>query len=174
MMAVSPDMVRRLRDQSGAGVMNCKKALEKAEGEGLNDEALLKRAGSILEEEGAEKMARRQDRETAQGVVDCYVHGSRIGAIVELNCETDFVARNEAFRNLAHEVAMQVASMNPLYLDEASIPEGTPGSKEELALLSQPFIKDPKRTIGDLVNEVSRTTGEVVRVRRFERFELGK
>jgi elongation factor Ts len=84
------------------------------------------------------------------------------------------VARNEAFRNLAHEVAMQVASMNPLYLDEASIPEGTPGSKEELALLSQPFIKDPKRTIGDLVNEVSRTTGEVVRVRRFERFELGK
>jgi len=173
-MAVSPDMVKRLREDSGAGVMNCKKALEKADSEGVTGEALFARAGQILAEEGAEKMARRQDREASQGLITSYVHGGRIGALVELNCETDFVARNEAFQTLAHEVALQVASMNPRYIDEASIPEGTEGRKEELALLSQPFIRDPKRTIGELVSEVSRTTGEVVRVRRFQRFELGQ
>lgn len=173
-MAVSPDMVKRLREESGAGVMNCKRALEKADGEGLSGDAIFRRAEEILIEEGAEKMARRQDREASQGLIASYVHGGRIGALVELNCETDFVARNEAFVALAREVAMQVASMDPKFVDEASIPEGTEGRKEELALLSQPFIRDPKRTIGELVNEVSRTTGEVVRVRRFQRFELGQ
>ena len=112
-MAVSPDMVKKLRDESGAGVMACKKALEKAEAEGLNGDAQWKRATQILEEEGAEKMARRQDREASQGLIEAYVHGGRIGVLVELNCETDFVARNEAFRTLAHDVALQIASMNP-------------------------------------------------------------
>lgn len=173
-MAVSPDMVKKLRDESGAGVMACKKALEKAETEGLNGDAQWKRATQILEEEGAEKMARRQDREASQGLIEAYVHGGRIGVLVELNCETDFVARNEAFRTLAHDVALQVASMNPRYLDAAQIPADEEGKPEELALLSQPFIRDSGRTIGDLVAEVSRTTGEVVRVRRFQRYELGQ
>jgi len=173
-MAVSPDMVKQLRDSSGAGVMACKKALEKAEGEGLNGDSLFKRAAHILEEEGAEKMARRQDRDASQGLIESYIHSGRIGALVELNCETDFVARNDAFRSLAHDIAMQVASMNPQYLDAADIPADVEGRKEELALLQQPFIKEPKRTIADLVAEVSRTTGEVVRVRRFQRFELGQ
>ncbi len=173
-MAVSPDMVKQLRETSGAGVMNCKKALEKADGEGITGDAIFKRAAQILAEEGAEKMASRQDRETAQGVVASYIHGGRIGAMVELNCETDFVARNEAFQTLAREIAMQVASMDPQFIDEASVPEDTEGKAEEIVLLKQPYIKDGKKTIGDLVNEVSRTTGEVVRVRRFARYALGQ
>ncbi len=173
-MAVSPDMVKRLRDESGAGVMACKKALEKAEAEELSGDAQWKRAIQILEEEGAEKMAHRQDREASQGLIETYVHGGRIGVLVELNCETDFVARNEAFRTLAHDVALQIASMNPQYLDAQEIPAGEEGRPEEVALLSQPFIRDSGRTIGDLVSEVSRTTGEVVRVRRFQRYELGQ
>jgi elongation factor Ts len=100
--------------------------------------------------------------------------GGKIGVLVEVNCETDFVARNDAFKTLAHDVALQIASMNPQYLDEKEIPEGTEGRPAELALLSQPFIRDGSRTIADLVSEVSRTTGEVVRVRRFSRFELGQ
>jgi elongation factor Ts len=173
-MPVSPDMVKKLRDESGAGVMACKKALEKAEGEGLSGDAQWKRAIQILEEEGAEKMARRQDREASQGLIEAYVHGGRIGVLVELNCETDFVARNEAFRTLAHDVALQIASMNPKYVDASELPAGEEGKPEELALLSQPFIRDAGRTVGDLVAEVSRTTGEVVRVRRFQRYELGQ
>src|SRR5579883_1133558 len=173
-MAVSPEMVKQLRESSGAGVMACKKALERAEGEGLSGNAIFDRATKILEEEGAEKMARRQDREASQGLIEAYVHGGRIGVLVEVNCETDFVARNDAFKTLAHDVALQIASMNPQFLDEKEIPEGTEGRKEELALLSQPFIRDGSRTIGDLVSEVSRTTGEVVRIRRFARFELGQ
>jgi elongation factor Ts len=167
-------MVKQLRESSGAGVMACKKALERAEGEGLSGTGLFERATHILEEEGAEKMARRQDREASQGVVEAYIHGGRIGVLVEVNCETDFVARNEAFRTLAHDVALQVASMNPQFVDEKEIPEGTEGRREELALLSQPFIRDASRTISDLVAEVSRTTGEVVRIRRFTRYELGQ
>ncbi len=173
-MAVSPDMVKQLRETSGAGVMNCKKALEKADGEGVTGEAIFKRAAQILAEEGAEKMASRQDRETAQGVIASYIHGGRIGALVELNCETDFVARNDAFQTLAREIAMQVASMDPQFVDEASVPEGTEGKAEEIVLLKQPYIKDGKKTIGDLVNEVSRNTGEVGRVRRFMRYALGQ
>ncbi len=173
-MAVSPDMVKQLRETSGAGVMNCKKALEKADSEGVTGEAMFKRAAQILAEEGAEKMASRQDRETAQGVIASYIHGGRIGAIVELNCETDFVARNDAFQTLAREIAMQVASMDPRFVDEASVPEDTDGKAEEIVLLKQPYIKDGKKTIGDLVNEVSRNTGEVVRVRRFMRYALGQ
>src|SRR5579883_181803 len=161
-MAVTMEMVKSLRETSGAGVMACKRALEKAESEGLDGDALVKRAIQILEEEGAEKMARRQDRETSQGLIEAYVHGGRIGVLVELNCETDFVARNEAFRTLAHDVALQIASMNPQYVDESEIPEGTEGKPEELALLSQPFIRDSGRSVGDLVAEVSHTTGEVV------------
>src|SRR5262249_55951954 len=136
--------------------------------------AQMQRATAILEEEGAEKMARRQDREASQGLIECYVHGGRIGALVEVNCETDFVARNEAFRTLAHDVAMQVASMQPEYLDPSEVPADETRDKKEVALLAQPFIKDASRTIADLVSEVSRTTGEVVRIRRFQRFELGK
>jgi len=173
-MAISPDMVKSLRESSGAGVMACKKALEKAEGEGNHGDAVFKRAAQILEQEGAEKMARRTDREASQGTIEAYVHGGRIGAIVEINCETDFVARNEAFKTLARDVAMQVASMDPQYLDAAEIPTDAEGKAETLALLSQPFIRDAKRTIADLVAEVSRTTGEIVRIRRFQRYELGR
>jgi len=173
-MAVTMEMVKSLRETSGAGVMACKRALEKAESEGLDGDALVKRAIQILEEEGAEKMARRQDRETSQGVIHAYVHGGRIGAMVEINCETDFVARNESFQKLAHDVAMQIAAMDPQYLDPAEVPPDEQARVQELALLAQPFIWDNTRTIADLVAEVSRTTGEVVRIRRFVRYELGR
>src|SRR5438045_706792 len=122
-MAVSPDLVKTLRDSSGAGIMACKKALEKAEGEGLGGDAQFRRANEILEQEGAEKMARRTDRATGQGLIDAYVHQDRIGALVEVNCETDFVARTEQFRTLVHEIALQVASMNPQFVDETELPE---------------------------------------------------
>jgi elongation factor Ts len=174
-MPITSNLVMSLRESSGAGVMACKRALEKAEGEGLSGDGLMKRATQILEEEGAERMARRQDRDASQGLIESYVHGNRIGVLVEVNCETDFVARNEAFRTLAHDLALQIASKaETQYIDPSEIPEGTEGDPKEIALLSQEFIKDSGRTIGELVTEVSRTTGEVVRVRRFARFELGK
>jgi elongation factor Ts len=172
-MAVSQEMVKALRESSGAGVMACKKALEKAEGEGLAGDAQVKRATQILQDEGAEKMARRQDREASQGLVYSYIHGGRVGALVEINCETDFVARNDAFQQLAREVAMQVASMNPQYIDVTEVPADDAANAKELALLAQPYIRDGSRTIADLVADVSRQTGEVVRVRRFVRYEVG-
>src|SRR5712692_9086018 len=154
MADVSAAMVKELREKTGAGMMDCKKALAESEGD-------FAKAEEYLRKKGMSGAAKKQGRIAAEGLVGTYVHGGRIGVLVEVNCETDFVARTDAFRTLAHDVALQVASMNPQYVDESEIPEGTEGSKAGLALLSQPFIRDPKRTIAELVTEVSRTTGEV-------------
>jgi elongation factor Ts len=114
-------------------------------------------------------------RETSQGLIDCYIHaGGRIGAMVEVNCETDFVARTEDFKVLAHELAMQIAATNPLSIAEDDLPSGAEGDPAELCLLRQPFIKDGSRTVGDVVKDVIAKTGENIRVRRFARFELGQ
>ena len=166
-MAVSTADVKRLREETSAGVMDAKKALEEAGGN-------FDKAKELLRERGVAAAAKRSDRQTGQGIVEAYIHGQgRIGAIVELQCETDFVARTDAFKALARDVAMQVAAMNPLALTPEEVPADAPGTKEENALLTQAFIKDGKKTIADLVQDVIATTGENVRVARFSRFEIG-
>ena len=167
-MEVTVDMVKALRDRSGAGVMDCKRALEEAEGD-------LDRAEDILREQGAILAAKKASRVTNEGLIESYIHsGGRIGAIVEVNCETDFVARTQDFQQLAHDLAMQVAAMSPLYVDSTDIPEGTEANSQEECLMQQPFIKDPTKTVQDLVNESVGKLGENVRVRKFTRFSLGE
>jgi elongation factor Ts len=166
---VTTALIKELREATGAGVMDAKRALDEAGGD-------IKKATVIIREKGIAAAAKRSDRETGQGVVEAYIHGGgRIGVIVELNCETDFVANTPDFRDLARSIAMQVAAMNPKVVsveqrtdDMAGLPDS------EVVLLSQPFIKESSRTIGDLVNDVIAKTGENVRVGRFSRFELGK
>lgn len=166
-MAVSTEDVKRLREETSAGVMDAKKALEEAGGN-------FDKAKELLRERGVAAAAKRSERATGQGVVEAYIHGQgRIGAIVELQCETDFVARTDAFKTLARDVAMQVAAMSPLALTPEEVPADAAGTKEENALLTQAFIKDGKKTIADLVQDVIATTGENVRIARFSRFEIG-
>lgn len=167
MVEVAASVVRELRERSGAGVMECKRALEVTEGN-------LERALEILREQGAAKAAQRAERETSQGMVESYLHGGgRIGALVELNCETDFVARTDNFRALAHDLAMQVAATAPRYLAPEDVPADEQGEVKEICLLEQPFIKDPSKSIRDLVEDAVRKTGENVHIRRYARFELG-
>ena len=167
-MQISVDLIKALRQRTSAGVMDSKRALEEAGGD-------LDRAEEILREQGIASAAKKAGRETSEGVVETYVHsGGRIGAMVELNCETDFVARTPEFRELAHDVALQVAAMSPLYVDAEDIPEGEPVAPEETCLLRQPFIKDTTRTVADLVTETVGRLGENIRIRRFSRFSLGE
>jgi elongation factor Ts len=165
---VTVDDVRRLREETGAGVMDAKRALDETGGN-------FDKARQLLRERGIASAAKRSERETNQGVVESYIHGQgRIGALVELNCETDFVARTEAFRTLARDVAMQVAAMNPAGLRPEDVPTDAIGGQAANALLTQPFIKDGSKTIEQLVQDVIAQTGENVRVARFARFELGQ
>ncbi len=151
-MATAAD-VARLRSETGAGVMECKRALEETKGD-------FEKAKSLLKERGLAKAAKKSDRETKEGVIESYIHaGGRIGALVELASETDFVARNQDFKDLARHIAMQVAAMEPADVDE---------------LLGQDYIEDASKTIGDLVTTLAASTGENVQVRRIARFELGK
>jgi elongation factor Ts len=152
-MAVDPEDVRRLRAETGAGVMDCKRALEEARGD-------FEKARGLLRDRGLAKAGEKAEREAKEGVVEAYVHaGGRIGALVELSSETDFVARNPDFRGLAKEIAMQVAAMDPKDIHE---------------LLEQAYIRDASKTVGELVTGLAATTGENVRVRRFTRFQLGE
>lgn len=168
MMAVSAETVKKLRDLTGAGMLDCKKALEKTGGE-------LDKAKEILRKRGIAIAEKKATQETRQGLVEAYVHADgRLGALVELNCQTDFVARTDGFRALAHELAMQVAATDPQHLAPDELPAGSDGNPEELCLLAQPFIRDPSRTIQDLINDTIAKTGENIRVRRFARFHLGR
>lgn len=166
-MAVSTDLIKQLREDTGAGVMDAKRALDETGGD-------MEKAKEILREKGLAAAAKRSERETNQGVVEAYIHaGGRIGVLVEVNCETDFVANTPEFRQLAKDIAMQVAAMQPQVVDVESRTPEMEGSDEEIVLLAQPFIRDGSRTIGDLVKEAIARTGENVRVSRFSRFELG-
>ena len=161
---ISAARVKELRELSGAGVMECKKALVEAAGD-------IQRALQMLREQGLSQAAKRGDRETGQGLIEAYIHGGgRIGVLLELQCETDFVARTPDFQQLAHDLAMQVAATDPSSLDGE---EGQESDADSLPLLKQPFIKDPGRTVGDIVKEVAAKTRENVVVRRFIRFQLG-
>ncbi len=151
-MSYTAKDVKTLREQTGAGVMDCKKALEEANGD-------MKQAAKLVKQRGMARAEKKADRETKEGYVTSYVHATgKVAAMVELLCETDFVARNEEFRALTHDLAMQVASMNP-----KDVPE----------LLKQEYIKDPGVTIEDLVKQLSGKIGEKLAVNRIVRFEVG-
>ena len=160
--------IKSLRDATGAGIMDCKKALERAEGD-------VEKAQEILRQKGISVAAKKADREVREGIIEAYVHsGNRIGALVEVNCETDFVARTPEFKELSHDLAMQIAAMSPEFIGDGDLPEDLDGASQEAVLLLQPYIKDPTKTIQELVNEVIARVGENVRIRRFSRFVLGE
>ena len=165
----SADDVKKLRELTNAGVMDCKRALDEAGGS-------IEKAVQVLREKGIASAEKRAGRTTGQGLVESYIHaGGRIGVLVEVNCETDFVARTEGFKALAHDIAMQIAGVpTTLAITEEELPADAEGSVEETVLLKQPFIRDGSRTIESLIKEQIATTGENIQVRRFSRFELGQ
>ena len=167
-MVVSTEAVKELRERTGAGVMDCKRALEEVNGD-------LDKATEILRQRGLALAEAKAHRVTMQGLVECYIHaGGRIGAMVELNCETDFVARTDSFKALAHDLATQVAATGPLFVSPDDVPPGAEGDHSEMCLMLQPYIRDPSRTIQELVSEAIAQTKENIRVSRFARFELGQ
>ncbi|MER3401201.1 MAG: translation elongation factor Ts [Thermoflexus sp.] len=195
---ITVDMVKRLREMTGAGVLDCRKALEETGGD-------FEKAIDYLREKGLARAARKLERTAREGLVVAYVHpGNRVGVLLELNCETDFVARTSEFQQLAHDLLLQIAAANPRYIRREDIPaevlererqiylkealhEGKPPSIaekiaenrlarfiQEVCLLEQPFIKDESRTVGQLIMEVIAKVGENIVVRRFARYELGE
>ena len=165
-MEISVTLIKDLREKTSAGVMECKQALQEADGQ-------LDRACEILRERGLAKAVKKMDRVASQGLIEAYVHpGGRIGAMVEINCESDFVAHTDEFKVLAHDLALQIAATDPQYISPEEIPQGANLNPEEACLLAQPFIKDEGRKISDLIAEVSARVGEKVVVGRFARFEL--
>ena len=196
-MSVSAKEVKALRDHTGAGMMDCKGALQETGGD-------FEAAVDLLRSKGAAKAAKRADRATNEGTIGYYLHhGARIGVLVELNCETDFVANTEGFRDLARDLAMHIAAANPLAVRSEALPEdllererqvyleqvrgeGKPEAIqdkigegkmrkyfEESILLKQKFVKNPEQTIEDLITEISSKTGEKIQVARFSRLEVG-
>jgi len=152
-MGVSLDQIKQLREKTSAGVADCRKALEEAGGD-------FEKAEELLKSWGIDKAASKADREAGQGLVETYIHsGGKVGAMVEVNCETDFVARTDEFKTLAHEVAMQVSAMDTKDVEE---------------LLEQEYIRDSSKKIGDLVKEAIAKLGENIVIKRFMRFELGQ
>ncbi len=166
-MAVTKEDIMALREKTGAGIMDTKRALEETNGN-------VAKAEEILRERAMKVAVKKAERTTGQGLVETYIHGNgRIGAMVEVNCETDFVARTEQFRTLVHDIAMQVAAMDPQYVgDEPDAPPTTPETGEN-RLLYQAFIKNPSKTIKELVTDTVGAVGENIRIRRFARFQVG-
>jgi len=151
-MKVSVADIKKLRAKTGAGIADCRKALEESGGD-------FKKAEALLKSRGAEIASKKKDRATGQGLVETYIHsGGKVGAMVEINCETDFVGKTDEFKNLAHEVVMQIAAMDPKDVEELS---------------KQEYIRDSSKTIDDLIKEVIAKVGENIVIKRFIRFELG-
>ncbi|MGQ9825193.1 MAG: translation elongation factor Ts [Desulfotomaculales bacterium] len=198
MGAVTAAMVKELRERTGAGMMDCKKALAETGGD-------MQKAIDYLREKGLAAAAKKAGRVAAEGVVDAYIHpGGKVGVLLEVNCETDFVARTDDFRTLVHDLALQVAAAKPGYVRREDVPEEVLAREKEIlaaqaagegkpekvigkivegrlekffkeaCLLEQPFIKNPDITVGQLVNEHIARLGENIIVRRFVRFELGE
>lgn len=197
-MAITTEMIKQLREATGAGILDCRKALENADGD-------FQKAIDFLREKGLATASKRSERKASEGVVELYNHGNgRVGVMVEVNSETDFVGRSEAFREFAHEVALQVAAAAPLYIREEDIPqevldheaaiatakareEGKPENilprivegnlnkfKDEVVLLRQKYIRDEDITIQQLLNDTVLKTGENIVIRRFARWALGE
>ena len=197
-MEINAAQVKTLRESTGAGIMDCKKALQEAQGD-------MDKALRILREKGLAGAKKKAGRAVADGVVDAYIHlNNRLGVLLEVNCETDFVARNETFRAMVHDIAMHIAAAGPLFVSAEDIPpevleqereiyraralqEGKPEKVvdkivegrlkkyyEEVCLLDQPFVKDPEITVGELVQRTIAALGENIVVRRFVRYQLGE
>ncbi len=197
-MAISASQIKELRDATGVGFLDCRKALEEANGD-------FEKAVDLLRERGLAKAAKRSDREASEGIVELYNHGNgRVGVMVEVNCETDFVARSEAFRNFAHEIALQIAASSPQWVKEEDIPEevldrekeisrnraleeGKPEKildrivegrikkyKEEVVLLQQPYIRNEDLTVEKFLYETIAAIGENIVIRRFVRWQVGE
>ena len=168
MAKISTAQIKELRDQTGAGIMDAKRALEDADGD-------MKSAAEALMEQGLASAAKRAGREASEGVIEAYIHtGSRVGSLVELNCETDFVARTPEFNNLARDLAMQVAAMNPRFVDRDSVPDDAGDVSEDEILLDQMYIRDNSKKISELISELVAKVGENVKIGRIERFALGE
>lgn len=176
---MSTELVKELRALTSAGVMDCKRALDEAGGN-------VQKAAEILRQQGLAKAEKKMGREAGQGLIHTYIHaGGRIGAMIELNCETDFVARTDDFKSLAHDLAMQAAAVPPRFVNvddvsdsdrEAGIAEFGDEKRflESTVFLSQPFIKEPRRSIEDVVRDAISKVGENIVVRRVARFEVGE
>jgi elongation factor Ts len=197
-MAASTEQIKELREATGAGVLDCKKALDEANGD-------LQKAAALLQERGLAKAAKRSDRETAAGMLELYSHGEgRVGVMVEVNCETDFVARTDEFRQFAHEMVLQVAATSPEYVSQEDIPQGVIEAEraamakqaaeegkpadvverivegrfakylEQVCLLNQPYVRDDAKTVDELLKELIASTGENIQIRRFVRWEVAE
>ncbi len=197
-MEITLAMIKELRERTSAGINDCKKALTDADGD-------MNKAADLLREKGLAAAAKRAGRVASQGVVECYVHGGgRIGVMVEVNCETDFVAQNEKFKAFAKDIAMHIAASNPLYVSKDNVPaediekeravlrqkalnDGKPEKivdrivdgqiakfYEEYCLMEQAFVKDPDLKVADLLNSLVAVIGEKITIRRFVRFERGE
>lgn len=198
MAEITAVLVKELRERTGAGMMDCKKALSATDGD-------LEKAIDFLREKGLAAAAKKAGRVAAEGLVEAYIHGGgRIGVLVEVNCETDFVAKTDAFKELVKDVAMHIAATNPSYLKREEVPtaeleheqavlaeqarnEGKPEKiiekmvagriekyYKEVCLMEQPFVKDPDKTISDLITESIAKIGENISIRRFTRYQLGE
>jgi len=166
-LKISVDRVKELREQSGAAIMQCRNALIEAQGD-------IEKALQILKQQSIFLAEKKQNRTAIQGLIEAYVHaGGRIGAMVEVNCESDFVARTDEFKELAHHLAMQVAAMAPKFISREEVPEGTDIEPQTACLLLQPDIKNPDKTVKDIITETIAKVGENIKVSRFARFELG-
>jgi elongation factor Ts len=197
-MAVSADKVKELREKTGAGMMDCKRALEQCGGD-------LEKATNLLREKGTAVLSKREAKVTTEGTVACYIHtGAKVGVMVELNSETDFVAKTDEFQELAHDIAMQISWSQPEYVTRQDIPEDRIEKEREIhrqwalnqgkpeaavpkivegriekffstvVLMDQPFIKNEDMTIGDLIREKAGKLGEKIAVRRFVRYRVGE
>jgi len=197
-MSISTEQIKELREATGSGILDCKKALQESDGD-------YEKAVEILRKQGLAQAAKRADREASEGILELYSHGDgRIGVMVEVNCETDFVARSDEFRDFAHEIALQIAAMSPLWVEEEEIPEqviekeseiardralqeGKPEHiidrivegrlgkfKDQTVLMRQAYIRDEELTIQDLLHEKIAAIGENIIIRRFARWQLGE
>ena len=169
-MSVNVDSIKLLRNSTGFGIMECKKALEDADGD-------IEKAKELLEKLGSLKATKKLSRDTKEGVIESYIHnGSRVGAIVELNCETAFVARTSEFKELAHDIAMQVAAMNPQYINSDDVPDEKDDTEinEDDFLVNQACIKDPSKTVENMISDAVGKMGENIRITRFIRFAIGE
>ena len=197
-MEITAAMVKELRERTGAGMMDCKAALKESDGD-------VEKAMEYLRVKGLAKAAKKSSRETSEGTVLSYIHpGSRIGVLIQVNCETDFVARTDDFQNFTRDIAMQVAATNPVSVDRDSVPaevidkereflrtqaleSGKPENIvdkmiegriekyfKEVSLLDQAYIKDDSKTVSDLLNEIVSKLGENIKIARFARFEIGQ
>ncbi len=166
-MKIPTDRVRELREQSGAGIMECRNVLLETEGD-------MEKALQILKQQNLFKAEQSRKRSTSQGLIETYVHsGGRIGAMIELNCETDFVARTDEFKELAHHIAMQVAAMSPKFVSPEEVPVGADVDAQVACLFLQPDIKDPAMTVQGIIDQLIAKVGENIKISRFARFGLG-